>query len=449
MTHYDLIAIGSGSGGSAVANRAASYGAKVAVVEGGVLAGTCVNEGCVPKKLTWYAARVSEVLNRYGEGYGFTTENTTFDYKRFLENRNGYIERSRTSYHNNFIKNGVEWIQGYARFVNNHEIEVNGKRYTANHIVIATGGQPTIPENIKGAELVDTSSSFFKWTELPKTVAIVGAGYIAVELAGALNALGVETHLILRYDRPLRNFDTMLTDALVKEMTQHNIILHPYTELDEYRKHQNQIECYQKGERKLIVDKVILAVGRRPNTQHLGLEHTDVAVSEKGHILVDKNHETTAKGVYAIGDVIGKVDLTPVAIRAGRQLAEWLYHQAETAEIDYQNIPTVVFSHPPIGTIGLTEDQAVKQYGKEHVKVYTSTFFSMYVSGSGHRQPCHFKLVCVGENEKIIGLHGIGEGVDEMIQGFGVAIKMGATKKDIDSVVAIHPTGSEEFVTMR
>lgn len=449
MQEFDLIAIGSGSGGSGVANRAASYGAKVAVVEGGVLAGTCVNVGCVPKKLTWYASRVHEVVKDLAPGYGITSDNIQIDFAKFLENRDGYVGRSRGSYQNSFDKNGVTVINGYAKFINNDEIEVNGEVYRAKNFVIATGGRPTILSDVKGIELTDTSDDFFEWQSLPKSVAVIGAGYIAVELAGALNGLGVETHLAVRYDRPLRTFDKMLTDYLLDEFDKTGLHLHTHTSFDEYRKNGEMIECYQDGELKLTVEKVIVAVGRTVNTENLGLENTDVELGKRGVVKVNALHQTTVPHIYAVGDVIGKVDLTPVAIRAGRQVAEYLYNQAETSAIDYDNIPTVVFSHPAIGTIGLTEDKAIEQYGQDNIKVYTSKFFSMYISGSGHRQPIHMKLVCAGPEEKVVGLHGIGEGLDEMIQGFGVAIKMGATKQDFDSVVAIHPTGSEEFVTMR
>lgn len=448
MKEYDLITIGGGSGGSAAANRAALYGAKVAVIESGLVGGTCVNVGCVPKKVSWYAAKISEAIHHYGPGYGFTTENVQFDYTTFLKARDGYVERSRNGYAGNFEKNGVELIKGHATLINEYEIEVNGEVIRAKNIIIASGSRPAKP-NVKGIELTDDSNDFFNWQSLPHSVMVVGAGYIAVEIAGVLHSLGVDTTLAVRYDRPLRKFDDMLSAALVEAMEKNGPRLLTHTNFDEYRKKENQIECLMNGEVIATVDKVIVAAGRIPNTQSIGLENVNIALADSGHIIVNEQHQTNIPHIYAIGDVIGKADLTPVAIKAGRQISEYLFNHANCSSISYEMIPTVIFSHPPIGTIGLSESEAIAKYGEASVKVYRSKFFSMYASASWHREPCYFKLVCINQDEKIVGLHGIGEGVDEMIQGFGVAMKMGATKKDFDAVVAIHPTGSEEFVTMR
>ncbi|WP_028124806.1 glutathione-disulfide reductase [Eremococcus coleocola] len=449
MEEFDLIIIGSGSGGSASANRAAERGAKVAVIEAGVLAGTCVNRGCVPKKLTWYASRVAEAIHRFGPGYGFDTDKVSFDYHKFLESRDGYVGRSRASYGRNFEKNRVYYIEGYAQLLGQGQVQVGEKTYQAKYIVLATGSRPSELE-VPGHELLDNSDDFFKWTDLPKSVAVVGAGYIAVELSQALHGLGVETHLVVRHDRPLRTFDKMVTDELVEMMAKNGPELHPYTNFDAYKQNESgQIECYQDGKLILTVDRVIQAIGRRPNTENLGLEQTSIKLDDKGFIEVDENHQTGEENVFALGDVIHRPQLTPVAIKAGRSLAEYLFNDGPSGAMDYTNIPTVVFSHPTIGMIGLTEDQAKKEFGTENIKVYTNRFFSMYASGGLDREACHFKLVCQGPDETVVGLHAIGEGVDEMIQGFGVAMKMKATKADFDSVVAIHPTGAEEFVTMR
>lgn len=448
MKKFDLIAIGGGSGGIASANRAAEYGAKVAVIEESLLGGTCVNLGCVPKKVTWYASRVNDAIHRYGPGYGFKAKDVEFDYSEFLKARDGYVERSRSGYDSRFEKNNIEVFNGHAKFVSDHEVEVNGEIIYGEHIIIATGGRPLLPE-VKGVELVDTSDDFFAWDTLPEKVAVIGAGYIAVELAGVLHGLGVDSHLVVRHDRPLRKFDEMITDALVEAMEQNGPTLMTHTSFDEYRKKGDKIECYQDGELKLTVDRVIMAIGRMANTENLGLEHINIHTEVNCTISVNEEHQTAIPHIYAIGDVIDKVDLTPVAIRAGRQVSEYLFNKASTSAIDYTNIPTVVFSHPAIGTIGLTEKEAIDTYGEADIKVYRNKFFSMYASASWHREPCYFKLVCQGPEETVIGLHGIGEGVDEMIQGFGVAMKMKATKEQFDSVIAIHPTGAEEFVTMR
>ncbi|MBG9981662.1 glutathione-disulfide reductase [Aerococcaceae bacterium DSM 111020] len=445
---FDYIVIGGGSGGIASANRAAEYGANVAVIEENQIGGTCVNRGCVPKKVAWYASKVSDAIHRYGPGYGFEADNVTFDYSEFKRAQDGYVARSRQGYTNRFNSNGITLIEGHAEFVDANTLQVDEEQYTAKHILIATGGRPRNVE-VPGGELLDNSDDFFNWETLPESVVVVGAGYIAVELAQVLHGLGVDTSLAVRHDRPLRKFD----ETIIKEWLELNEANGPkllyQTDFDQYEEIEGQIACYQDGREIIRADRVIQAIGRQPNTEHLGLENTKIELDDKGHVVVNDNHETAEAGIYAIGDVIDRIDLTPVAIRAGRQLSEYLFNQAASAEIDYTNVPTVVFSHPAIGTIGLTEAQAREEYAEDEIKIYNNRFYSMYASAAWHREPCHFKLVCVGDEERVIGLHAIGEGVDEMIQGFGVAMKMGATKKDFDSVIAIHPTGAEEFVTMR
>lgn len=448
MKEFDYLVIGGGSGGIASANRAAEHGAKVAVIEGSDLGGTCVNRGCVPKKVSWYASRVADSIHKYGPGYGFHAENVEFNYSEFLEARDGYISRSRQGYTSRFEKNGITLIEGFAKFIDDKTVEVAGEKYTAKHILIATGGRPA-PIDVKGGELLDSSDDFFNWTDLPESVAVIGAGYIAVELSQVLSNFGVETTLVTRYEKPLRLFDDMVTDILLDAMKVDGPTHLANTSFDEYRRKDGKIECLVGGEVKLTVDRVIAAIGRQANTDNLGIGNTSIQLDEVGQVVVNDAHETHAEGVYAIGDVIDRVDLTPVAIRAGRTLSEYLFNNGETSAIDYTNIPTVIFSHPAIGTIGYSEKDAIEKYGGENIKVYTNSFYSMYASAAWHRELNKFKLVCYGPDEVVIGLHGIGEGVDEMIQGFGVAMKMGATKAQFDSVIAIHPTGAEEFVTMR
>lgn len=449
MKEFDMISIGGGSGGIATANRAAMHGARVAVVEGNLLGGTCVNIGCVPKKIMWYGAQIAEAIHAYGPDYGFTAENVTFDFATLKKNREAYIHRSRNSYNGTFERNNVTVIKGYARFVDAHTIEVNGEEYRANHIVIATGAKPAIP-NVEGKELGGTSDDVFAWDELPQSVAILGAGYIAVELAGVLHALGVKTDLFVRRDRPLRNFDHSIIEVLVAEMEKSGPTLHTNKVPQKLVQLENgSVEIHFEDGTTFAAEKVIWATGRVPHTEGLNLEAAGVELTERGFIKVNEFQETTAEGVYALGDVSGEKELTPVAIKAGRTLAERLFNGQTNAKMDYTTIPTVVFSHPAIGTVGLTEEQAVKEYGEENVKAYLSTFAGMYSAVTSHRQQARFKLITAGADEKVVGLHGIGYGVDEMIQGFAVAIKMGATKADFDATVAIHPTGSEEFVTMR
>ena len=449
MKEYDLIVLGGGSGGIATANRAAMHGAKVAVIEGHDLGGTCVNRGCVPKKIGWYGARVSEAIHKYAPNYGFDVTMEGFDYTIFLEARDGYVSRSRASYDRQFEKNGIEVYSDFGRFIGPKTIEVGQETLQGKYVMIATGGKPSRLD-VPGSDLLDNSDDFFEWQDLPESVAFIGAGYIAVELSQMMAAFGVESHLVVRHDRPLRHFDHMLSDLLMEEMVKEGVQLHTHTNFDAYERTQDgKIACYQDGQLVLTVDRVVQAIGRTPNTNQLGLEQTGVELDDKGHIIVNEGHETDEPGVYAVGDVIDRIDLTPVAIRAGRRVAEYLFNDASDSEIDYTNVPSVIFSHPAIGTIGLSEEEAIETYGSDRIKVYKSRFYAMYTSAGGHRQPCDFKLVCLDDQETVIGLHGIGEGVDEMIQGFGVAMKMKATKADFDSVIAIHPTGAEEFVTMR
>ncbi len=449
VKEYDYIVIGGGSGGIASANRAAMHGAKVILFEGKEVGGTCVNVGCVPKKVMWYGAQVAETLHRYAGEYGFDVTINKFDFATLKANRQAYIDRIHGSYERGFDNNGVERVYEYARFVDPHTVEVAGERYTAPHILIATGGHALYP-NIPGSEYGITSDGFFELDEVPKRTAVIGAGYIAVEVAGVLNALGSDTHLFVRKDRPLRTFDKDIVDVLVDEMAKSGPTLHTHANATEVVKNADDslTISFDNGET-ITVDCLIWAIGRAANTSGFGLEKTGVKLTEKGTIYSDEFENTSVPGIYALGDVTGKLDLTPVAVKAGRQLSERLFNNKADAKLDYTDVATVVFSHPVIGSVGLTEEKAIAKYGPENIKVYKSSFTPMYTALGDNRQPSTMKLVTLGDDEKIIGLHGIGYGVDEMIQGFSVAIKMGATKADFDNTVAIHPTGSEEFVTMR
>ena len=446
--HYDYIAIGGGSGGIASANRAGMHGAKVALIEGNAIGGTCVNVGCVPKKVMWHGAQIMDDMKLYAEDYGISIKDRQLNFEKLVKNREGYISRLHTIYQKNLNNNKVELINGYAKFVDAHTIEVNGEQLTADHFLIATGGRPEWPK-IPGAEYGIDSDGFFELTELPERVAIIGAGYIAVELAGVLHGLGSDTHLFVRKHAPLRNFDSIIVEGLVETMAREGASLHIHSVPKEVIKNEDgTLTIHFEDGSTHTTDTLIWAIGRQPNTKDLNLEVTDVELNAGGYIKVDKYQNTTAKNIYAIGDVTGHIELTPVAIAAGRRLSERLFNNKPNAFLDYTNIPTVIFSHPPIGTIGMSEEEAKETYGEEDIKVYTSIFTSMHSSITANRQKTYMKLVCQGENEKIVGLHGLGKGLDEMVQGFAVAIKMGATKADFDNTVAIHPTGSEEFVTM-
>ncbi|PVX38801.1 NADPH-glutathione reductase /dihydrolipoamide dehydrogenase [Pasteurella langaaensis DSM 22999] len=453
--HYDYLAIGGGSGGIASINRAASYGKKCAIIEAKHLGGTCVNVGCVPKKLMFYGAQIAEAIHNYAPDYGFDVEVKGFDFAKLVENRQAYIGRIHTSYNNVLAKNNVDVLNGFAKFVDAKTVEVryadgSTEQVTADHILIATGGRPSIP-NVKGAEYGIDSDGVFALKALPKRVAVVGAGYIAVELSGVFNSLGSEVHLFVRKHAPLRQQDPLIVETLVEVLAQDGIQLHTNAIPQEVVKNADgSLTLKLEDGRETVVDSLVWAIGREPATDVINLEATGVETNERGFIKVDKYQNTNVKGIYAVGDIIeGGIELTPVAVAAGRRLSERLFNNKPNEYLDYNLVPTVVFSHPPIGTVGLTEPKAIEIYGAENVKVYKSSFTPMYSAVTQHRQPCRMKLVCAGKDEKVVGLHGIGFGVDEMIQGFAVAIKMGATKADFDNTVAIHPTGSEEFVTMR
>lgn len=448
MTDFDYICIGAGSGGIASANRASRYGQKVALIEAGPIGGTCVNVGCVPKKAMWYGAQVAEAIHRYAPDYGFDVNVKQFNWDTLIKNRDAYIERIHGSYDRVLSANNITVIKGYATFVDNHTVEVNGTLYTAKHILIATGGRPNI-DNIPGAEYGITSDGFFALKSQPKRVVVAGAGYIAVELSGVMHSLGSETHLIVRNNAPLRNFDPMITETLTEIIRAEGPTLHTHRIVKELIKNPDQsLTVVLTDGEKIETDCFIWAIGRSPSTDKLGLENTGVTLDSRGYIEVDKFQNTNVEGIYAVGDCIGKVELTPVAVKAGRLLSERLFNNQTNAHMDYDTIPTVVFSHPPIGTIGLTETEAVAKYGDDNIQVYNSSFAAMYTAVTSHRQMTKMKLICAGKEQKVVGLHGIGYAMDEILQGFGVAIKMGATKADFDACVAIHPTSAEEFVTM-
>lgn len=444
---YDYLAIGGGSGGIASANRASMYGQKCAIVEAKALGGTCVNVGCVPKKVMWFAGQIADAF-KYAPDYGFNAELGEHCWKTLIDNREAYISRIHASYDNVLGKNNVDVIKGWATIVDKHTVQVDGRKITAKHILIATGGQPTIPE-IPGKEHILDSDGFFALKEQPKKVVIVGAGYIAVELAGLLNALGSETHLIVRKADPLREFDDMIRETLVEEMEREGIKIHRHTQITGIQKENEQFVIQTNSNAELpAMDAVIYAIGRAPLTSGVGIENVGIELDARGYIVTDEYQNTSVDNIYAVGDNTGRAQLTPVAVAAGRRLSERLFNGKLNEKLDYENIPTVVFSHPAIGTIGLTEQQAKEKYG-DTVKVYNSSFTAMYTAITQHRQPTKMKLICVGENEKVIGIHIIGLGADEMLQGFAVAVKMGATKQDFDNTVAIHPTSSEELVTLR
>lgn len=446
--HYDLIAIGAGSGGLSVAERAAKYGAKCAVIESGKLGGTCVNVGCVPKKIMWFGAHMAQALED-AAGFGFTLGKVDFSWPALKKARDGYVNNINTWYHSYLADSNIDEIVGHASFIDAKTLEVGDKKYTADHIVIAPGGAPMVPDT-EGAELGITSDGFFELEDLPERIAVVGSGYIAVELAGMLNALGADVTMLLRKQHLLREFDAMLRETLMEQMLEEGIDILSRTRVQKIAKENDGSLCIvcENGQKLEGFDKLIWAIGRYPLTAKLGLDKAGLTTNAQGFIETDKFQQTSVAGLYAIGDVTGRAPLTPVAIAAGRRLADRLYGGKQNRHLRYENIATVVFSHPPIGTVGLTEDQAREEHG-EAVKVYQTRFTPMLHAISGREQKTAMKLVTVGAQEKVIGCHVIGEGADEMLQGFAVAIRMGAYKKDLDDTVAIHPTSAEELVTMR
>jgi glutathione reductase (NADPH) len=446
MTEYDYLVIGGGSGGVATARRAAEYGARVLLIESDRLGGTCVNVGCVPKKIMWYAAGIAGALAD-AAGYGFTVGAREFDWATLKAHRDAYIKRLNGIYAGLLEKSRVDLVRGFAHFVDPNTVEVTGHRFRARHVVIATGGRPEVPP-IPGAELGITSDGFFALERQPRRVAVVGSGYVAVELAGVFQALGSEVTMLIRRESLLRPFDALIREELMTQMQDGGVRLRTRTQAQSVTRAADgslQIRCDDGS--LLEVDCLLWAIGRRAHTDHLELDAAGLSARDDGTIAVDAFQNTGVANIHAIGDVTGQAELTPVAIAAGRRLAARLFRNQPDSRLDYETIPTVVFSHPPIGTVGLTEDEARKAHGE--VKVYTSRFTGLYHALTEHKPRTAMKLVCTGADERIVGAHIIGDGADEMLQGFAVAIRMGATKADFDDTVAIHPTAAEELVTMR
>lgn len=479
--HYDYLVIGGGSGGVASARRAASYGAKVLLVEAKYkkLGGTCVNVGCVPKKVMWYAADLAHRRSHL-KAYGLSQEDGhvkygDFDWALIKTKRDAYVERLNGIYERNLAKEKVEYLYGYAEFANsNGDVDVtlsadqevdflpgalkkNDKlRFSADKVLIATGGHPIVPPSVEGAQLGITSDGFFELESQPKSVAIVGVGYIGVELAGVFLSVGTETHLVARGDTVLRAFDdiiqTTVTDTYVNKLG-----------INVVKNSGSVTKVEAAGDKKKVflgngdvleVDELIWTVGRSALVD-IGLDKVGVATSEKGYVIADEYQQTSNPKIFSLGDVVGKVELTPVAIAAGRRLSNRLFSGDDAFaqdKLDYTNVPSVVFSHPEAGSIGLTTKEAIAKYGEDNVKIYNSKFNGMYfamMDSDEEKTPTAYRLICAGPEEKVVGLHIVGESSAEILQGFGVAIKMGATKKDFDNCVAIHPTSAEELVTLR
>ena len=416
------------------------------MIESGRLGGTCVNRGCVPKKLMWYAAGMASSLHDAAD-YGFAVRPSEFDWSRFKKTRDAYLLRLNDIYRANLDNDQVDLVTGHGCFVDDRTVVVNDEHYTAAHIVIATGGQPAVPD-IPGAPLGLTSDDFFTLEQQPQHVVIAGAGYIAVELAGLLKLLGSDVTMLIRKEHFLGRFDVMLRETLMEAMQDDGINIMTGVHLDRIEQDDTGgIVLYTRnGQRWSGYDALFWAVGRKNNIDELNLQAAGFD-SVDDYIPTDAFQNTSVPGIYAVGDITGRAALTPVAIAAGRHLADRLFGHDRDSRLDYDNIPTVVFSHPPVATVGLTEDEARDRY-QDDIRIYQSRFVPLYHAVTDPSRRTVMKLVTVGAEERIVGCHIIGPGADEMLQGFAVAIRMGATRADFNNTVAIHPTSAEELVTM-
>ena len=442
---YDLLVIGAGSGGVRAARTAAGLGARTAVVEAGPLGGTCVNIGCIPKKLLVYAAEFSHTWEE-AAGYGWTLpEAPRFDWPQLIQNKNREITRLNGVYQRLLEGAGVTVIAGTARLTGPNEVRVGERHYSAAHILIATGGMAELPE-IPGRELAITSDEAFYLPQLPDSVAVVGGGYIAVEFAGIFNGLGARTHLIHRSGQLLRNFDHDLGAALCEEMAHDGIELHLHQQIE-------RIDAGVAGRKRLLlqdgevieVDQVLFATGRRPNSAGLGLEELGVECTANGAIQVDAHYRTRVPSILAIGDVLGGWQLTPVALAEAMAVARTIVLN-QPSRADYDAIPTAIFSQPQIATVGLSEQEARR---RGPIRLFRSRFTPLRHTLSGRKSRTLVKLVVDAQSDRVLGAHMVGEGAAEILQGFAVAVKAGLTKRQFDATLGIHPSAAEEFVTLR
>lgn len=443
---FDLYVIGAGSGGVRSARFAAGFGAKVAVAESRYLGGTCVNVGCVPKKLLVYGAHFAEDFEQ-AQGFGWTLGDASFDWPTLIANKDREIHRLNGIYRNLLVNSGVTLHEGHAKLIDPHQVEVNGQRYTAKHILIATGGWPQIPD-IPGREHAISSNEAFFLKELPKRVLVVGGGYIAVEFAGIFHGLGADTTLLYRGELFLRGFDGAVRKHLQEELTKRGMNLQFNSDIKRIDKQADgSLSVTLKDGRELVADCVFYATGRRPMLDNLGLENTGVKLDERGFVEVDEQYQSAEPSILAIGDVIGRVQLTPVALAEGMAVARRLFKPEQYRPVDYRMIPTAVFSLPNVGTVGLTEEQA-REEGHE-VQIFESRFRPMKLTLTECQERTLMKLVVDAKTDKVLGCHMVGPDAGEIVQGLAIALKAGATKRDFDETIGVHPTAAEEFVTMR
>jgi len=441
---YDLITIGAGSGGVRASRMSAQLGKKVAIAEEGRVGGTCVLRGCVPKKLLVYASHFSDDFEA-AEGFGWTVPETGFDWPKLIERKNAELDRLNGIYQRLLRDSGVETIEGFGKVIDPHTVEIGGRRYTAETILLATGSWPFTPD-IPGIEHVISSNEALDLPELPKRMVIVGGGYIAVEFAGIFNGLGVEGTEIIRADAILRGFDEDVRVALTEEMTNAGITIRSECTVRSIEKTGNGYSVRLDHDQVIETDLVMYATGRKPKIDGLGLENVGVEIGPKGQVVVNEFSQTSVPSIYAIGDITDRMNLTPVALAEGMAFVDTVFKD-NPRSVDYENIPTAVFSQPPIGTVGLTEDEARSKYGQ--VDVYVSRFRPMKLTLTDKQERTFMKLIVDAKSDRVVGCHMVGTDAGEIAQGLGVALKCGATKAQFDATIGIHPTAAEEFVTMR
>ncbi len=440
---YDLITIGAGSGGVRASRRSAQMGARVAIIEESRVGGTCVIRGCVPKKLLIYGAHFADDMED-AAGYGWTPGPTEFDWSKLIAAKDREIDRLNGIYLRILSDNKVDLLEGRGRIIDANTVEVAGKTHTAANILVAVGGWPSMPD-IPGIEHVISSNEALDLAALPKSIVIVGAGFIAVEFAGIFKALGVDVTLVLRADTILRGFDEDLRLTLAEELTKRGIHLRTESVIRSIEPSGEGYSLLLASGEMIETGLVMYATGRRPNTAGIGLEEVGVEINEKGAVVVDAYSRTSVANIWAVGDVTDRINLTPVAIAEGAALAETLFNDNPT-KVDHSNVPAAVFSSPPIGTVGLTEDQARAEFGA--VDVYVSSFKPMKHTLSGRDEKTFMKLIVDAATDRVLGCHMMGMDAPEIAQGLGIALKCGATKAQFDATVGIHPSAAEEFVTM-
>ncbi|HJO86467.1 MAG TPA: glutathione-disulfide reductase [Rhodospirillales bacterium] len=441
---YDLITIGAGSGGVRASRLAGGYGAKVAVCEEDRVGGTCVLRGCIPKKLLIYGAHYADYMED-AVNYGWTIEGASHDWTKLIANKNTELDRLNGIYLRILRDNNVDLKEGRGVLVDDHTVEIAGERLTAENILIAVGGRPTMPD-IPGIEQVITSNEALELPKLPKRVVIVGGGYIAIEFAGIFSSLGVEVTEIIRADNILRGFDIDMRTSLFEEMEKRGIKILAETVVESIEKQGDTFSLRLGNDEILETDCVMYATGRRANSEGLGIEAAGVELNDNGSIIVDELNRTSQSHIYAVGDVTDRIQLTPVAIQEGHALADMLFNQ-DTRTTDYTNVPSAVFSTPPIATVGLTEEQARAEFGE--VDIYDSNFKPLVHTLTGRDERSVMKLIVEPKSDKVIGCHMMGIDAPEIIQGVAIAMKCGATKAQFDATTGIHPSSAEEFVAMR